>query len=198
MLVLESCSSHVVGDNNGNNSNDSIYCGISVHDRHLERQKRKMQSCVSSEHFEVLLSSYDHEVHTASDWCLDCLGHQKNPPLFSLPAFATEQTALLTLKSPPFFLRAPFSCVSLASWQVAWWPGDLGWPPAGVQLATVSLGGSFSSSRWSLIPQQDGWLVLMLVSGLQAPERAQAPGGLFESLLCPVCWGPIGDSMPRG
>lgn len=59
----------------------------------------------------------------------------------------------------------------VASWQVSWWPGDLGWSLACIfRLAAASLGVSFSFG-WPCIPQQADRLTLMLVSGLQMHQE---------------------------
>lgn len=100
--------------------------------------------------------------------------------LCSQLAFAMEQTALVSLKSPPFSCRSQIS--SVHHWPVGKLPSDQVIQDSHLQvcgLAAVSLGGgSLSSSRWSFIPQQAGWLIVMLVSGLQAHwERMSLSGG---------------------
>lgn len=154
-----------------------------------------MQSSVSSEHFEILLSGYDHEVHTALDGGLDCLWYPKKS-FFVLSASFSHRANLVTLKPPPFFLWSQFS--SVHRWPVGRLPGDQVFWDGLLQvwrLASLSLRGSFSSSSvgFSGLRRPVGSFSCWFKGYKHTSEWAQAPLGntrilSVSCLLRPRWW----------
>lgn len=147
-----------------------------------------MQSSVSSGHFEILLSSYDHEVHTALDGCLDRLWYPKKSSVV-LSASVSHRANLVTLKPPPFFLWSQFS--SGHGWPAGRLPGDQVFWDGLLQVcrfASLSLRGSFSSSSvgFSGLRRPVGSFSCWF-QGYKHTEWAQAPLGNVR-VLSVSCW----------